>query len=245
MDDVRGPEVEEHNGIVEVKYDSDGILAVEEGTEYSREAGEYDLSESDQFLAVEAGESVYIEQEGGFAAYDIEEFAKTLAQASGNTEVFDPERTKIWSPGKSTGDSGDTPIFDPSKYDIGDPAEYVSMMKENADTIILELADKGVAGEEATETLDQLFDSMNNTYDRFVHSQSDSTEDTELYDDDGSTQQETSKRKLTEKEAKEHLEDVEEELSGDEATVDDYVDAEELLDESEPPVQGQSEISDW
>lgn len=243
MEDVRGPEVEEHNGVVEVKYNSDGVLAVEEGTEYSRESGQYDLSESDQLLTVEAGESVYIEVGSDFAAYDIEEFAKTLAK--GQTEVFDPERTKVWDPATSTADTDTTSIFDPSKYDIEDPTEYVSMMKENADTIILELADKGVTGKEATETLDQLFDSMNDTYDRFVASQTSPAEDTGIHDDEGSAQHKTEKRRLTDKEAKEHLEEVEEELSGDETTLDDYVDAEELLDENKPPAQGQSEISDW
>lgn len=244
MADVGGPEIEDHDGVVEVKYNSDGVLAVEEGTEYSREAGEYDLSESDQVLTVEAGKSVYLDLESDFAAYGIEEFAKALVQSEGETEVFDPNRTKIWDTEDSDSGSESTPIFDPSKYEIGDPTEYVSMMKENADTIILELADRDVIGEEATETLDQLFSSMNDTYDRFVHSQTESSEDTELYDEE-STEQEQGKRKLTKEEAEEHLDEVEQELSDDEATVDDYVDAERLLDEDTPPVEGQSEISDW
>ncbi len=272
-----GPEVETHNGVVEVTYDSDGVLALPEGTEYSRNDGEFETTSSDEILALEEGTSVYLEENSDFEAYGLIDFIK---QVSGDTEVFDPEKTKVYDPGKpgksgstpvypgSSDGSGDTSVFDPSDYEIGDPTEYTKMMKENADTIILELAERGVTGEEATETLDQLFTSMNDTYDRFVYEeeaeeqqtgklQKNESSDSSAEDERRAAQQ--GERKLSEDEAGEHLSKVEDALeeSEDESGLDDYVDAERLLtDEEQLEIddfrsvedelgEGQSEIDDF
>ncbi|MFB6242246.1 MAG: hypothetical protein ABEJ36_05620 [Candidatus Nanosalina sp.] len=262
MSIVEGPKVEEHQGVVEIQYNSDGVLAVPEGTEYSRGEGEFEVADSNQLISLEEGSEVYLETDAEFAAYDLVEFAKALSGASGDTEVWGPEKTKVWDPGTTANDSGDTKVFDPSDYDIGDLEEYTKMMKENADTIILELADRDVTGGEASETLEQLFDSMNDTFDRFVHGDSTSgsgNEDTRLYEGKSArTADEAGKRKLSEEEAEEHLSKAEKELeeSEDERTVEDYADAGELLEpeqteifdfesEDSKPEEGQSEISDW
>ena len=276
-----GPEVETHNGVVEITYDSDGVLALPEGTEYSRDDGEFETTSTDEILALEQGTSVYLEEDSDFEAYGLVDFIKQVSEAEGDTSIFDPEKTKVYDPdkpGKSgdtpvyPGGSGDTSVFDPSDYEIGDPTEYTKMMKENADTIILELAERGVTGEEATETLGQLFTSMNDTYDRFVYD-----EEAEEQQEGGLQKKETDssgpsmegekravqqaeKRKLTEDEAEEHLSNVEEALeeeSEGETELEDYVDAEKLLtDEEQSEIddfrsvedqleEGQSEISDF
>jgi hypothetical protein len=261
---VEGPEIENYSDVTEIRYSSDGVLAVPEGTEYSTGEDEFEVAHSDQILTVEEGDEIYVETDAQFAAYDIAEFAKMLSGAVGDTEVWDSDRTKVWSPGKGESGSGDTTkVFDPSDYDIGDPDEYTRMMKENADVIILELADRDVTGEEATETLDQLFESMNDTYDRFIHGTSGKgMEDTELYEEnkrDRTEQQEPGKEKLDREDVEEGLEKIEaslEETEEEERSMDDYLDAEKLLHgeqteifdfESQDPTpeEGQSEISDW
>ena len=274
MNSVDEPELTEYEGVVEVSYNSDGILALSEGDEYSLEGESFHVAETDQIITVEEGSSVYIQEEADFSAYDIIEFSKVLAETygetdifdSGNTPIFNPNKTPIWSPDDKQTGSG-TKIFDPSDYDIGTPTEYVSMMKENADTIILELAEKGVTGEEASETLDQLFTSMNDTYDEFVHSPQNagtgSDNNTKLFDDEKKGSEpsklpEDQKKKLIEQEASEQLQNVEdslEEIQSSGQSVDDYVDAEELVNGAQTetfdfesdvsPEQGQSEISDW
>ncbi len=143
------------------------------------------------------------------------------------------------------------------------------MMKENADIIILELADREVPASEATEMVDQLFTNMNNTYDRFVHGgaeqhQTDKPQKNrsseESKESKESTAKQAGKKKLTEDDARENLSRVEESLkedSEDEGELDDYVDAEKLLtDEEQSEIddfrsvevqleEGQSEISDF
>ncbi|MFB6116014.1 MAG: hypothetical protein ABEK10_00745 [Candidatus Nanosalina sp.] len=274
-----GPEVETHNGVVEITYDSDGVLALPEGTEYSRNDGEFETTSTDKILALEGGTSVYLEKDSDFEAYGLMDFVKELSSASGDTSIFDPEKTKVYDPGTGMPDSGteggpggSTSVFDPSDYEIDDPTEYTKMMKENADTIILELADRDVTGEEAVQTLDQLFENMNETYDRFVYD-----EEAEEQRESGLQKKETDsskpsiegekravqqaeKKRLTKEEAEEHLSNVEEALkedNEDERELDDYVDAEELLTAGEQSEiddfrsvedqleEGQSEISDF
>lgn len=261
---VAGPEVEEYEGVVQIKYDSDGVLAVPEGTEYSRGEGEFEVADSNQILTVEDGSEIYIDSGSEFAAYDIEVFAKAIAENSGSTDIWDPNKTKIWHPGKrdeNTQPGDSTKIFDPSEYDIGDPEEYTKMMKENADTILVELAERDVTGEEATQALDSIFQNMNETYDMFVHGsdRSASQEKTGIYEGSKTSDAlEASKRKVSMDELEESLQKVEKALEEDEGSngVDDYVDAEELLNDEQTEIHefesesqelegGQSEISDW
>ena len=178
------PEITEYEGVVEINYNSDGVLAIPEGTDYSREDGEFETASSNQILAMEEGTSVYLDQQADFEAYGLIDFLQNISNTSEDTAIFDPEMTKVYDPnstektdktpifpGKPSG-SGSTSVFDPSDYDIEDPEEYTKMMKENADTIILELAERGVTGKETTQTLDHLFENMNETYDRFVYNSS-------------------------------------------------------------------------
>lgn len=262
---IESPSVEEYEGIVEIQYDSDGVLAIPEGAEYSRKDGEFEKADSNQLLALEEGSEVYLESDTDFAAYDVVEFAKALSGASGDTEVWNPNNTKVWDPESSSGDT--TKVFDPSDYDIEDPEEYTKMMKENADTIILELADRDVAGKEVTQTLDSLFDNMNETYDRFVHgSENQDTgpkEETQLYSkkkkEDTKDSQEAGKRKISPEKASNKLDKIEKELeesSEQSRSLDDYEDVQELLHGRQSEIQdfksisseieeGQSEISDF
>lgn len=258
---VEGQSFSEENGVVELNYETDGLLAVPGGTQYSIEEGEYEVASSDEIIAVKEGSEIFLDSDAEFAAYSIAEFAKKFAS---DTEIWDPDETEVWYPGNSTEPSDTTKIFDPSDYDIGDPEEYTRMMKENVDTIILELADREVTGKEASETLDQLFSSMNDTYDRFVHT--DLTEEsgaederTTVYDEKKSSSEVGSrKRRVDSEEAENHLSKMEEALGkkGDERSLDDYEDAEELLhgqqaeifdfgDQDTELEEGQSEISDW
>ena len=279
----KGLEVETHNGVVEIKYESDGVLAIPEGTEYSRNDGEFETALSNQVLALEEGTSVYLEQDTDFEAYNFTDFVKMVSEQTGDTSIFDPERTEVYDsgePGKSSSTpvypgspdgSGDTSVFDPSDYEIGDPTEYTKMMKENADTIILELAERGITGEEAIQTLDQLFENMNDTYDRFVYDEETSKKDKDSIqsrktessepslEGEKRAVQQADKRKLNESDVEEHLSQIEESLDteAEEREIKDYVDAEKLLtgerqseiddfrsvqDELE---EGQSEISDF
>lgn len=280
MNEANSPRVEMHNGVAEITYNSDGVLALPKGTKYSRDNGEFETTSTDEILALEQGTSVYVEEDSDFGAYDLVDFIKQVSEIQGDTNIFDPEKTKVYdtdNPGKSSdtpvypGGSGDTSVFDPSDYEIGDPAEYTKMMKENADTIILELAEREVTGEEATETLDQLFTSMNDTYDRFVYEEGVDEQQTDKLQKNGGSSDEdkggekgkseqTGKKKLTQHEAEERLSKLEESLEEDptgERELDDYVDAEKLLTDREQSEiddfrsienqleEGQSEISDF
>lgn len=278
------PEVENQNGVIQISYDSDGVLALPEGTEYSREDGEFERTSSNEILALEEGTSVYLDEGAQFEAYGLLEFLKELSDVSDDTSIFDPEKTEVYDPGK-TGNSSSTPVypgkpdgsgetsvFDPSDYEIGDPTEYTKMMKENADIILLELADRDVTGEEAVETLDSLFENMNETYDRFVYNEESSQPQTgkeKPGDESGPTIEGEKKavkdaeEKLDQRDAEKHLSKVEKALeeesegSDDERKLEDYVDAEELLRDDEQSEiddfdsveeeleEGQSEISDF
>ncbi len=265
---LANPEIEELEGVVKIKYDSDGVLALPEGTEYSRDQGEFETTPSNQILAMEGGTSVYLDEEADFEAYGLTDFLENISGVSDDTSIFDPNKTDIYEPGRSedtnktpifpgSPDGSDTSIFDPSKYDIGDPEEYTKMMKENADTIILELADRGVTGEEATQTLETLFENMNNTYDRFVYDEQESVDTNNEKSEEvgaGSNSSKPSlsgekraveqaeKRKLTEEEVEEKLSGIEKDLeqSSNERKLSDYVDARELLSG-----EGQAELDDF
>jgi hypothetical protein len=269
-----------HDNVVEIKYDSDGVLALPEGTQYSREGGEFEITSTDEILALEQGTSVYLEENSDFEAYGLVDFIEQALEVQEDTNIFDLEKTNMYNPGKSEksgntpvypGGSGDTSVFDPSDYEIDDPTEYTKMMKENADTIILELFDRDITGKEVNETLDQLFTNMNDTYDRFVYEGG--TEEQQIDEpqkDRGSpgkgeeskksTAGQAGKNKLTEDEARELLSKVEESLEEgpeNEGEPDDYADAEDLLTDEEQseidyfrsveeqPGEGQSEISDF
>ena len=280
MNEANSPRVEMHNGVAEITYNSDGVLALPKGTKYSRDNGEFETTSTDEILALEQGTSVYVEEDSDFEAYGLMDFIKQVSEIQGDTNIFDPEKTKAYDPdkpGKSgdtpvyPGGSGDTSVFDPSDYEIGDPTEYTKMMKENADTIILELAERGVTGEEATEMLDQLFTSMNDTYDRFVYEEGVDEQQTDKLQKNGGSSDEdkggekgkseqTGKKKLTQHEAEERLSKLEQSLEEDstgEGELDDYVNAEKLLTDREQSEiddfksvenqleEGQSEISDF
>lgn len=265
---VANPEIEELEGVVKIKYDSDGVLALPEGTEYSRDQGEFETTSSNQVLAMERGTSIYLDGEADFEAYSLTDFLENISRVSDDTSIFDPNKTEIYQPEKSedpnktpifpgSPDGSDTSVFDPSKYDIGDPEEYTRMMKENADTIILELADRGVKGKEATETLETLFESMNNTYDRFVYDEQESVDTNNEKSEEVSASsnpsepslegekravQQAEKRKLTEDEVEGKLSGIEEDLEqgSNERKLSDYVDARELLSE-----EGQAELDEF
>ena len=260
------PSVSVNQGLLEIEYDSDGILALPEGTQYSRKDGEFETTPADEILAVEEGTTVYLEENAHFETYDFTDFMREAVGQAGHTKVHKSRHTKLYDSNMPAKPSGNTKVFDTSGFEIGNPVEYTKMMKENADKILLELADKDVEGAEAADMLGRLFESMNETYDRFVYGGGNDLEDQQESESDrsmldGSEEKEsTAHRKnktLTEERAKKTLLDAERRLEEDSGSVtgkDEYMNIGELLEPEQTEIsdfaddeelEGQSEISDY